>query len=84
MVAGIRNTLSLDDFAELDQKSHDELMAIMEKLESHYKDLCDIEFTVERGKLWMLQTRIGKRRRRPPSASPSTWSTRASSTWTQP
>ena len=36
-------------------------MAIMETLESHYRDLCDIEFTIERGKLWMLQTRVGKR-----------------------
>ena len=33
----------------------------MQKLEEHYRDLCDIEFTVERGKLWMLQTRVGKR-----------------------
>ncbi len=33
----------------------------MEKLERHYRDLCDIEFTIERGKLWMLQTRVGKR-----------------------
>ncbi|MFZ0157982.1 MAG: pyruvate, phosphate dikinase [Kineosporiaceae bacterium] len=61
VVSGIRNTLSLDDFAKLDHKSHRELIEIMDKLENHYKDLCDIEFTVERGKLWMLQTRIGKR-----------------------
>ena len=33
----------------------------MSKLESHYRDLCDIEFTIERNKLWMLQTRVGKR-----------------------
>ena len=33
----------------------------MATLEEHYRDLCDIEFTIERGKLWMLQTRIGKR-----------------------
>ncbi len=36
-------------------------MQIMETLENHYKDLCDIEFTIERGRLWMLQTRVGKR-----------------------
>src|ERR1051326_3384241 len=36
-------------------------MGIMSKLENHYKGLCDIEFTIERGKLWMLQTRVGKR-----------------------
>src|SRR5690606_26199384 len=36
-------------------------MEIMTTLENHYRDLCDIEFTIERGKLWMLQTRVGKR-----------------------
>src|SRR6266511_617026 len=61
VVAGIRNTVPLQDLERLDKKSYDELMAIMAKLEAHYKDLCDIEFTIERGKLWMLQTRVGKR-----------------------
>jgi pyruvate,orthophosphate dikinase len=61
VVAGIRNTLSLEDFANLDPASYAELRAIMRRLETHYRDLCDIEFTVERGKLWMLQTRVGKR-----------------------
>jgi pyruvate,orthophosphate dikinase len=61
VVAGIRNTLSLADLKEMDPASHDELLRIMHVLEQHYKDLCDIEFTIERGKLWMLQTRIGKR-----------------------
>ena len=61
VVAGIRNTVSLADMADIDQSSHDELMAIMTRLERHYRDMCDIEFTVERGKLWMLQTRVGKR-----------------------
>ncbi|MDH6131703.1 pyruvate,orthophosphate dikinase [Kitasatospora sp. MAA4] len=61
VVAGIRNTLQLADLEQLDKKSYDELIAIMHKLELHYRDLCDIEFTIERGKLWMLQTRIGKR-----------------------
>jgi pyruvate,orthophosphate dikinase len=45
----------------MDKKSFDELASIMDTLEGHYRDLCDIEFTIERGKLWMLQTRIGKR-----------------------
>ena len=36
-------------------------METMSRLESHYRDLCDIEFTIERNKLWMLQTRVGKR-----------------------
>ena len=61
VVAGIRNTLSLDDLARLDPESHRGLMQAMRQLETHYRDLCDVEFTVERGKLWMLQTRVGKR-----------------------
>jgi pyruvate,orthophosphate dikinase len=61
VVAGIRNTLSLDDLHTLDADSHGDLLKVMRKLETHYRDLCDIEFTIERGKLWMLQTRIGKR-----------------------
>jgi pyruvate,orthophosphate dikinase len=61
VVAGIRNTVPLADLERLDKKSYDDLMAIMQKLEEHYRDLCDIEFTVEHGKLWMLQTRVGKR-----------------------
>jgi pyruvate, orthophosphate dikinase len=61
VVAGIRNTLSLHDFSQVDPDSYAELMQIMRRLETHYRDLCDIEFTVERGKLWMLQTRVGKR-----------------------
>ena len=61
VVAGIRNTVSLADMETIDKVSHDELLAIMAKLEAHYLDMCDIEFTVEQGKLWMLQTRVGKR-----------------------
>ena len=61
VVAGIRNTLPLADLEGLDKASYDELMATMATLEGHYRDLCDIEFTIERGKLWMLQTRVGKR-----------------------
>jgi pyruvate, orthophosphate dikinase len=61
VVAGIRNTLSLDDLKEIDPAAHTELMQVMRRLETHYRDLCDIEFTIERGKLWMLQTRVGKR-----------------------
>ncbi|MGW6195175.1 pyruvate, phosphate dikinase [Kribbella sp. NPDC055110] len=61
VVAGIRNTVPLADLEQIDKASYDALMEIMAKLEGHYRDLCDIEFTVERGKLWMLQTRVGKR-----------------------
>ena len=61
VVAGIRNTLTLADMERLDKTSHDELVAIMKQLETHYRDMCDIEFTVENGTLFMLQTRVGKR-----------------------
>jgi pyruvate,orthophosphate dikinase len=61
VVAGIRNTVPLQDLEQFDKTSYDQLMDIMRTLENHYKDLCDIEFTIERGKLWMLQTRVGKR-----------------------
>jgi len=61
VVAGIRNTLPLQDLEALDKASYDQLIATMATLELHYRDLCDIEFTIERGKLWMLQTRVGKR-----------------------
>ncbi|MEV6495720.1 PEP/pyruvate-binding domain-containing protein, partial [Actinoplanes sp. NPDC051633] len=61
VVAGIRNTMSLHRLADLDPHSYRQLMSIMERLEQRYRDLCDIEFTIERGKLWMLQTRVGKR-----------------------
>ncbi len=61
VVAGIRNTVPLQDLERIDKTSYDQLMDIMRTLENHYRDLCDIEFTIERGKLWMLQTRVGKR-----------------------
>jgi pyruvate, orthophosphate dikinase len=61
VVAGIRNTVPLQDLEDINKPVFDELMQIMRTLETHYRDMCDIEFTVERGKLWMLQTRVGKR-----------------------
>jgi len=61
VVAGIRNTLSLQELQRLDPTSYGQLIQIMRTLERHFRDMCDIEFTIERGKLWMLQTRIGKR-----------------------
>ncbi|MFF3612017.1 pyruvate, phosphate dikinase [Streptomyces sp. NPDC002580] len=61
VVAGIRNTVPLTALQELDPVSYTQLQSHMRVLESHYRDLCDIEFTIERGRLWMLQTRVGKR-----------------------
>lgn len=61
VVAGIRNTESLDDLKRTFPKCYAELMSIFDRLEAHYQDMCDTEFTIEQGKLWMLQTRVGKR-----------------------
>jgi pyruvate,orthophosphate dikinase len=61
VVAGTRNTLTLDDLGERHPDVHERLLEIMELIERHTTDMADIEFTVERGKLWILQTRTGKR-----------------------
>jgi pyruvate,orthophosphate dikinase len=61
VVAGIRNTESLAELKKQFPKVHAELMVIFDRLERHYRDMCDTEFTIEQGKLWMLQTRVGKR-----------------------
>jgi pyruvate, orthophosphate dikinase len=61
VVAGIRNTLPLAQLEELDPTSYGRLRQVMDTLEGHYRDMCDIEFTIEKAKLWILQTRIGKR-----------------------
>ncbi|MEU1202314.1 pyruvate, phosphate dikinase [Streptomyces sp. NPDC005813] len=61
VVAGIRNTVPLTELEHIDARSYRQLRDHMATLERHYRDLCDIEFTIERGTLWMLQTRVGKR-----------------------
>ncbi|WP_086797379.1 pyruvate, phosphate dikinase [Streptomyces caniscabiei] len=61
VVAGIRNTVGLDDLQHVNPEAYVQLRDHMGLLETHYRDLCDIEFTIERGRLWMLQTRVGKR-----------------------
>ncbi|HVL92176.1 MAG TPA: pyruvate, phosphate dikinase [Acidimicrobiales bacterium] len=61
VVAGIRNTEPLSALKDTFPAIFDELLAIFERLEAHYRDMCDTEFTIEQGKLWMLQTRVGKR-----------------------
>ncbi|HJV08682.1 MAG TPA: pyruvate, phosphate dikinase, partial [Acidimicrobiales bacterium] len=61
VVAGIRNTLKLEEMQRLFPSIYDELLSIFDRLERHYRDMCDTEFTIQQGKLWMLQTRVGKR-----------------------
>ncbi len=61
VVAGTRNTDDLDGLARAFPEIHGELLKIFARLERHYRDMCDTEFTIEQDKLWMLQTRIGKR-----------------------
>jgi pyruvate,orthophosphate dikinase len=61
VVAGIRNTLPLAKLEEIDAASYKGLREVMDTLENHYRDMCDIEFTIEKGRLWILQTRVGKR-----------------------
>jgi pyruvate, orthophosphate dikinase len=61
VVAGIRDTLPLADLGRIDPASHAALRAHLWTLEHHYRDLCDVEFTIEDGRLWVLQTRVGKR-----------------------
>ncbi len=61
VVAGIRNANPIESMKERMPAAYDEFMKITARLEKHYKDMQDVEFTIERGKLWMLQTRNGKR-----------------------
>jgi pyruvate, orthophosphate dikinase len=61
VVAGIRTPLHLSELKKLMPKVYQQLERVREKLEKHYRDMQDMEFTVERGKLYMLQTRTGKR-----------------------
>jgi pyruvate,orthophosphate dikinase len=61
VVAGIRNTEPLSALEHRFPQIYADLMDIFARLEAHYRDMCDTEFTIEQGKLWMLQTRVGKR-----------------------
>ena len=61
VVAGIRTPQPVDQMPKWNKRVYNELLAIKKKLEKHYKDMQDIEFTIERGQLFMLQTRTGKR-----------------------
>jgi pyruvate,orthophosphate dikinase len=61
VVAGIRNTKPISELEKEMPETYRQFLDICQKLERHYKDMQDVEFTIERGKLWMLQTRDGKR-----------------------
>jgi pyruvate,orthophosphate dikinase len=61
VVAGIRTPMKISELQQKNPKVYDEFRKIARKLEKHYRDMQDLEFTIERGKLWMLQTRAGKR-----------------------
>ncbi len=61
VVAGVRNAVPLRELERIDPLSYAQLRDFLRILEEHYRDMCDVEFTVERGRLWMLQTRVGKR-----------------------
>jgi pyruvate,orthophosphate dikinase len=61
VVAGIRNTQPIQELEKEFPVLYAEFLGICDKLERHYKDMQDVEFTIQQGKLWMLQTRSGKR-----------------------
>ena len=61
VVAGIRNTEPIDHLGEVMPEAYAQFLEITAKLENYFKDMQDVEFTIERGRLWMLQTRNGKR-----------------------
>jgi pyruvate, orthophosphate dikinase len=61
VVAGIRITEPLASMGNHFPDCHRQLLDVMKQLENHYRDMCDIEFTIEQGRLFMLQTRVGKR-----------------------
>jgi pyruvate,orthophosphate dikinase len=61
VVAGIRNAAPIEKLKTQMPEAYNQFMDITAKLEKHYKDMQDVEFTIERRKLWMLQTRVGKR-----------------------
>jgi pyruvate,orthophosphate dikinase len=81
VVAGIRNTEDLDTLGHHFPEIHDQLVEIFARLEAHYRDMCDTEFTIEQGKLWMLQTRVGKRTGRAALRMAVDMATQADSGW---
>ena len=79
VVAGIRTPLAIAQMRDQMPDIYAQFEEIAGRLERHYRDMQDLEFTIERGRLYMLQTRSGKRTAAAAVRSPRTWSTRASS-----
>ena len=61
VVAGIRVTEPLEAMSGVFPECHTQLLEVMDLLQNHFRDMCDIEFTIEQGRLFILQTRVGKR-----------------------
>jgi pyruvate,orthophosphate dikinase len=61
VVAGTAHTLPISDLAQIQPEAFGQLLTVLRRLEVHYRDMCDVEFTIEEGRLWLLQTRTGKR-----------------------
>src|ERR671932_664186 len=73
VVAGIRTPQPISQLREELPEVYEQFQQITQLLETHYRDMQDVEFTIERGRLWMLQTRTASAPARRPSASPWTW-----------
>ncbi|MCA9666504.1 MAG: pyruvate, phosphate dikinase [Myxococcales bacterium] len=61
VVAGVRTPQQIEEMKAVMPEPYEQLVSIYQKLEKHYRDMQDMEFTIEDGRLWMLQTRVGKR-----------------------
>jgi pyruvate, orthophosphate dikinase len=61
VVAGTAQTMPISSLADHEPRAYAELLQVLRRLEVHYRDVCDVEFTIEEGRLWLLQTRVGKR-----------------------
>ena len=84
VVAGIRNTMALQELEHLNPEAYAQLLEIMSTLEHHYRDLCDIEFTIEKASSGCSRPEWANAPPPLPSASPPSSSTRGSSAWTRP
>ncbi len=84
VVAGIRTPFDIEDMANRLPGAYEELLETKDRLEQHFRDMQDLEFTVERGKLFLLQTRTGKRTAAAAVRIAARWSTKDSFRATKP